>query len=271
MEIEEVKGCIVNTLHSLIPPPLEPASPAPPPSPAPSPDLPQLLSFILSRLGPERAKSNSTQILCAAIKETVQKAFHHLQADLRLKGVSNTVRFVSSNESSCWFLYGRISSTPSSSHFLFVLQRFSQTLSVLLSAPLRVAAHPDSILSTIQELWKGLEQDFIQLVLGFQLDPDSEWSHCLATLGACLVVSEVNGVLGECSSGKQANLDGGGVSKVLDNLNQQFPAALYRKYQKWEQQEVGGASELVSTLQEGLILKVGYSEVINHVILFDAT
>ncbi len=268
MEIEEVKGCIVATLHSFIPPPLEAAAPAPPPSPPPALDLPQLLSFVLSRLGAEGAESSSTRILKEGVKEAVEKAFSNLHFDLTQEGLSDTVRFTSLEESSCWSPYGRLGSSPDSTHFLFVLQRFSQTLSVLVSAPLLAAANPQPILATIREVWKAHEQDFIQLVMGFRLDSDPKWSHILAMLGGCLVVSEVNGMLKESSTGQQgktASLDDSGsgeIAKLLSSINQNFPSYLYKKYKELEEQEVGGAGTLVSPLRGGQLLKVGHFELV---------
>ena len=246
MEIEKVRGCIFKLLHSFIPPPLETA--------APPPDLPQLLTLVLSHLQPEEAKTSSTHILKAAVKEIIQKAFNTFQADLKVEGVTKTL---SCDQLSCWAVCNRLLSTSSSAHILFALHQFSQTLSNLLSTCLRAAPPPHtSLLATVQEAWKALEQDFIQLVLGVELDFDPEWSRCLGMLGACLVVSEVNKTVSKCTQENEESLDGGGVSSLLESLNQCFPSAVFKMYLILEQQEVGGASKPISTLQGGLILKV---------------
>ena len=258
MEIDKVKGYLVSSLQLLVPPPLEAAAPAPPLSPTPSPDLPQLLSFLLACLDP-KVESDPTHILRAAVKETMGNTLQNLQADLRKEGLYKTLQLASSDESSCWWPYDQISHAPCSSHFLFVLQRYSEALCVLLSPTLSAAPNPHSLLETVQEVWKESEEDLIQLANSFQLDSDPEWSSCLATLGVSMLVSQVNAAMAQSLDAKQAEqaqLHGGGVSRILDILNERFPSALHRKCQKWEEQEVGGGGELVSTRQGGLILKV---------------
>lgn len=69
----------------------------------------------------------------------------------------------------------------------------------------------------------------------------------------------------ECG-GDGAWLHGGGALQILDRLDKEFPSLLYQKYQKWECQEVGGASEecqevggadqVLGTSDRGLVLKV---------------
>lgn len=55
------------------------------------------------------------------------------------------------------------------------------------------------------------------------------------------MVGEVGAVLEDFPT--NAEYRRGGVSEILDRLDHEFPSLLYQKYQMWECQEVGGASE----------------------------
>lgn len=277
MEIKEVKGCIVRLLDSLIPPALDAGGPSPLPCPTPSPDLPLLLSFLFSRLRAEDATSSCIVILEECVREVMETAFRTLQCDLTQKELAETVHFKTSHMPSSWNLLGQICSSPDSSHFLCILERFSQTLSGLISSYLSVSfqsiplvrtpgesLQPHPLLATLEEVWQVWEQELISLVLELQFDSeDREWGLCLEIMGVGLVVGQLRTVLGR-EMGKGGNpsreevsiIPGGSVKKLLRNLDQHFPSALYKKYLKLEAQEVGGAKELVSTLQGGLVLKV---------------
>ena len=271
MEIEEVKGCIVRLLSSLIPPALDAGGPSLLPCPTPSPDLPLLLSFLLSRLREDGVSScNLGLILEPCVREVMESAFRTLQCDLMQKELGDIVRFKfkTSREPSSWYLLGQICSSPNSSHFLCVLERFSQTLSALISAVSlptpEKSSQPHPLLATLEEVWQAWEQELIALVMELQFDSeDCEWRCCLEIIGAGLVAGQLRTEL--CKGAGQRRtpsieevsvLPGVSALKLLSKLNQDFPSALYKKYQKLEEQEVGGAKELVSTLQGGLVLKV---------------
>jgi hypothetical protein len=103
-----------------------------------------------------------------------------------------------------------------------------------------------------QDVWKTL----IHKELGHLVNGDMEpWSCCLATMGLCLVISEVGSILTELTPAdvKGEWLQQG--NRFLSDLNSQFPFLLYQRYQEWECLEVGGVKG-VPTDDGGLIFMV---------------
>lgn len=234
---DKVKKCIVASLQlALSSQPSDEG--APPPSTL---DLVQMVSFILSRLEPEVGPC-STSILQASLKETLQVAISNLHADIKSKCSTHDV-FLSPSP---WSGLARLSSSASSA--VLALYRLRKSLSLLLSTHLQVvmalSCDPTPILRCFHATWGDLQDGLTQMVSGLTLDSDPQWSHCLATVWVCLVVGEVSDVVVEILG------DGGGagwlakergVSRLLDNLDKDFPPAVHQKYQKWEWQEVNGS------------------------------
>lgn len=249
MEVDKVKNCIVATLKWT----LFPSDATPPPVCSTS-ELAQLIRFLLSRLGPEVAVMCSTHILENSLKDLLKQAITNLQASFqKLRSIHEH-----STGPSPWVAMSRLVST--SHHITPILHQFSSGLCDLISTLLQVAVTPSShcdltaLLNTFQTSWnEHILRILSQTVSVLKLDPDLQWSHCLATVCVCLVASELCHVLrSKCGAEKCANfLYLGQLPKILNMLDDIFPAALYSKYREWEEQEMGGACEPVRLAEGG--------------------
>lgn len=187
-----------------------------------------------------------SHILQDSLKEMIQVALTNFQTDQKRSEPA-----VVYSLSIPWSSLTRLYDAPSS--LLAALHHFSSTLTMLLSVLLKVPGSNSALLiHTFQEVWRS----HIQKEL---LDVGSDmgvWSHCLATMGVCLVVSEVGAVLAKLTVGEVNGvwLQAG----QFAGLDNQFPTLLYHEYKKWEcLEEASGNGELVATDgNSGLILKV---------------
>ena len=251
MLVERVKSCMVAILQrALDAPSLSSLSHETPP-----PDLLHQLKLCLSQLVPETAAANSSHILTESLQQMLHFAIGNLQSGLSQEKNDVIKATILYRNPSPWHVLGRIT-TPTHYHPLTVLQRFSSTVCLLLSSLMEVATplHCETnVLDSFLQasIWK-------QLVVHLQTVPLSynpEWSRFLATMGVCLVASEVGAVLAKFSFGALSWCKAS-IKEILESLEEQFPARIYKIYQKWENQEVGGAYKLMQTHGGGLVLKV---------------
>ena len=265
---------IIATLKLVIPPALDPVNGLPPTL---LPEQAQAISLLLSRL---EEGASPTHVLQTSLKAILQVASDNLQTDLR-----NSVLSVSCDSPSPWSCDSQSCDSPSpwcvfadicapTSHTkLLGLCRFSVTVTRLLSTLWHLPHGPhiamwnmDSVISIFWDMWyTRLVGILLQVVPTLSLDSDLEWSCCLATMGVCLVVSEVGVVLADFPTNVECGV-GGAFLQILNKLDNEFPSLLYQKYQVWECQEVGGASEecqevggagqVLGTSDRSLVLKV---------------
>lgn len=158
---------------------------------------------------------------------------------------------------SYWGTLGQFGSVSPS--LLVALQRLSCSLSLILSLQVRLASALsfDSALllnSFFQNFWNPEIKQLIDMVTGGSLLHTScsrnQWSNCLASAAVCLVAVEVVLAIEGRGSGWWEEI----ISPLVDNLDKNFPAALYQEYLKWEEQEKGGKGQLVG--EDGLVLLV---------------
>ena len=266
MEPGEVKGCIITTLELSIPPLGKDHS-----------STSQLVHLFLSQLEPvtseERPCSETTdvtekagpcsthvtervgschqsRILQDSLKEMLQVALTNFQADQKA-AVSAVYNSLPTPWSSLARIDDPLSPLPAA------LCRFSSTLTMLLSVLLKVSGSSTApLVHTFQQVWRShLQKELLHI--GCNGDMDG-WSCCLATMGACLVVTEVGAVLADLTVGEVngAWLQGGGFAQFA-GLDNQLPSLLRKECQKWEcLEELGGNEGLAATGGDGLILKV---------------
>ena len=222
----------------------------------PPPDLLlQQLNLCLSQLVPETAAANCSRILTESLQEILHFAIGNLQSGLSQQKNDVIKTTILYQDPSPWHVLGRIT-TPIHLHPLAVLQRFSSTVCLLLSSLMEVAT-PLHCETTVLEsflqasIWKQLVAHLQTVSLSY----NPEWSRFLATVGVCLVASEVGAVLAKFSFGALSWCKAS-IKEILESLEDEFPARIYKIYQKWETQEVGGAYKLMQTHGGGLVLKV---------------
>lgn len=181
-----------------------------------------------------------THVLKSSLKEILLVALTNLQTDQEA---------AVSCSSALWSLLTRMAAPMTS--LSAALCRFSSTLMLLLSVFLKVLGCNNApLVHMFQEVWQTLLRKELVHIVSKHVDP---WSRCLATMGVCLVASEVGAMLAEFTEGERKGV---WLQALLDSLDSQFPSLLYQSYHKWECLEVSGAGELVEMDGGGLIFKV---------------